>query len=549
MNLCSVLFAAAAALAPLAAQTAATTSPPHILVDTVGPDGWRIRFAPTNLGSLLESEQGRALWQPGTAPVLGWLRQGFGADTDFGPVQDRLLGYGGRIRVGVWLRQDESREPRPFAAAAVFEGDGRTDLGALAADLRQMQSGLDGDWGPQEFAGRSVTMLCHGEDRMTAPIVGEHHLLIVTSTGDDIAAALANATAWVGTCDGKAPAPTTPALRIQVATPELIALMRRAAGDDDEAATLQALGIDGLGPSLFQLSTAGPHVQCELAQAFAEAPRGLFAALFPGTTGVPALQRLLPSAPGSWKVGRFDLLALYDAAVAVAAANGIDEPEMRQDMREQLGVDLRDDLLAHVTDAMLLHGASFEDIDRLERTPWLLAFGLRDHAAFATSLETALAKAKPMLQREATVEHGNAKLWRYGNMFAYDLWLGVGDGLFVVAGGEDGEDRVKALFDAARAPAAAEAPALPPAIADLQRHLPPGLNGAAAGDLDSLAALPADLWWSLLREFVPVPRPQSTADTEQQREALRELLRQHHLDRLRSATGFAERTWRWRLYW
>ncbi len=36
--------------------------------DTVGPDGWRIRFAPTNLGSLLESEQGRALWQPGNAP-------------------------------------------------------------------------------------------------------------------------------------------------------------------------------------------------------------------------------------------------------------------------------------------------------------------------------------------------------------------------------------------------------------------------------------------------------------------------------------------------
>ena len=550
MRPCTSLLAASLAVLPLAAQTAATEPAPHVVVETVGPDGWRMRFAPTNLGSLLESEQGRALWQPGTAPVLGWLQQVFGGDVDFAPVQERLLGYAGRVRLGIWLQEGMLSRQGPFAMALVLEGDGRTALDALAADVRRLQEQVSGEWTELELAGTTHTVRQQGHDRMTAPIVGEHHLLCVAAAEDDLAEALVNARAWVGTCDGKPPRPNTPALRIDVHTPLLLELARAevaAGGDTEEWDTMQALGFACLADSWLELHTAGPHVQLELSQRFADAPRGLFAALFPTTPGLPALQHLLPDTRGSWKVGRFDLLALYDAIAAAAAVNDVEPEEMRAEIRAEMGVDLRDDLLAHLTDAVVLHAESFADLDRLERTPWSLAFGLRDAKAFGANLETALAKAKPMVTREATIEHGDAKLYRYGNLLGYDVWLAVGDRLFVLAGGADAEDRLTAMLDAARALPEGEEQGLPEDLAPVQRHLPPGLYGAAHGDLDSVVALPPYLWFGLLRGIEPMGSGDGW--NPEQQEAFRELLQAHGLNRVRTATGYAESIWRWRLFW
>ena len=53
--------------------------------------------------------------------------------------------------------------------------------------------------------------------------------------------------------------------------------------------------------------------------------------------------------------------------------------------------------------------------------------------------------------------------------------------------------------------------------------------------------------------FAPVVGAQpDSSDDEALRaevEALRALLKQHHLDTVRTATGSAENTWRWRFYW
>lgn len=534
-------------LAPLPAQTAATT-PPHVLVESVGPAGWRARFAPTNLGTLLASEQGRELWEPGMLPVIGWLQQTLGD----GP-HERVLGYGGRIRIAVWLQPGDLIEQRPFAAALVLEGDGHTDLQALAGDVQKLQTEAGGDWSDLDVGGLPLRVLAQGDDRMTAPVVGEHHLLCVAAAADDLATALANARAFVGTCDGKPPAPDTAALRVEMATPALLDLARAAHErnpDRSEWPTWRALGVECLGRSQWSLTTAGPRVLFEMAQTFADSPRGLFAALFRTTAGMPSLQRLLPDGRSSWKLGRFDALALYDAIVAACVANEVDVVAAQKEMRESMGVDLRDDLIAHLGDEVMLHGASFTDVDRLERAPWLLAFRLQDAAAFAASLETALANGKPMLTREATVEHGSAKLYRYGNMFRYDLWFAVGGDLFVIAGGELAEDRLTALFDAAAAPVGDAAPAMPPALTDVQRYLPAGTHGAAVGDLDSLAALPLGWWLGMVPEVVPFLGTRgAAADDPEAAERVRELLQRHQLDLLRTATGYAEHTWRWRVFW
>jgi hypothetical protein len=221
---------------------------------------------------------------------------------------------------------------------------------------------------------------------------------------------------------------------------------------------------------------------------------------------------------------------------------------MRREIRESMGVDLCDDLLAHTTDEMLLLGSPFEDVDRMREATWALAVRLKDGAAFATSLETALEHANPTLSREATVEHGRAKLHRYGNMFGYDLWFATGGNLFAMAGGAEAETKLKALFDADGAPAPDEAP-MPQGFAGLQRHLPPGCNGLAQGDLDSLAAIPVGWWLEIADEIAPMPDLRAAGGDPEQQQELRALLREHRLDVLRTATGYADRMWRWRVYW
>jgi len=559
MKLRHTLLAVSLLCAPLVAQTAATTTTaPHVLIESVGPDGWRMRFAPTNLGSLLDSQAGRALWEPNLTPVLGMWQQLVGDESQFAPVRERMLGYGGRIRLAVWLGEGDLDHQGVFSVVLVLEGDGRTDLQALAADVQQLQQQMEGDWGEQDVDGTELRVLTYGDEVMTAPIVGEHHVLCVAASKERLAAALGNARTLTADCTGKPPAPTSPALRVEVALPALVGMARATEANNGRGfggwTTWQALGVECLGRSTLTLTTAGPQVQFEVAQSFLGAPRGLFAAFFPPTATVPAMLSLLPKDRSSWKIGRFDLQALYTTIEQVAAANDVDLDDMRQEMRNEMGIDLQADLLAHTTDEVLFLGTPLRDVDRLADTGWALAFRLQDRAAFEKSLGIALGKAKPALSREATVEHGDAKLHRYGNMFGYDLWFAVGSDLFVLAGGGEAEARLTGLFDAAvaaaSAPADAAAPPMPPGLASLKRHLPPGLNGIASGDLDSLATIPAVWWLGMVREVVPFVDvdPGDGADEDQQQE-MRELLRKHQLDTLRTASGQAEGAWRWRLFW
>ncbi len=557
MNLRHPLLAICFVLTPLVAQTAATTAAaPHVLIESVGPDGWRMRFAPTNLGSLLDSQEGRALWQPNLMPVLGMWQHLVGDEAAFAPVQKRMLGYGGRIRLAVWLGEGDLGNQGVFSAALVLEGDGHTDLQALAADVQHLQQQMEGDWAEADVGGSKLRLLTHGSDTMTAPIVGEHHVLLAMASKDELAATLANARALAADATGKPPAPNTPAMRVEVALPALVGLARtqgEAKPDSDEWPTMKALGVECLGNSVLTLTTAGPHLQLELVQSFLSAPRGLFAAFFPETATVPALLQLLPKDRSSWRIGRFDLQALLAAIEQVAAANDVDLDDLHKNMREEMGIDLSADLLAHMTDEVVLLGSPLRDVDRLQETGWALAFRLRDRAAFEKSLDIALAHAKPMLSREATIEDGDTKLHRYGNMFGYDLWFAVGADLFVVAGGSEAEDRLKSLFQAEKGATPASETGelvLPKGLASLQRYLPPGLNGIASGDLDSLAAIPAAWWLGMLREVAPfVESPASGEPDPDQAQQMRDLLAKHQLDTLRTASGHAERTWRWRLFW
>lgn len=554
MQLPSCLLALSLCAATICGQTTVPAGVPHAVLETVGPDGWRMRLGPTNLGSLLESEKGRALWQQGALPILAFWQLMLGDEAAFAASKTRVLGYGGRIRLGLWVEQGKFSRQEWAHLAMVIEGDGRTDLGAMATDLRLLQERLaGGDWAKTEVGGTMLDLCTKGDGVMTAPLAETNCLFVVMASKENFSSALAEGRAFAATATGKAPPPNSEALRIQVDLPALVAMGSK--GSEKDAAMMQKLGLPSLGPCEFSVGTAGPHVRLELAQEFvAGAERGLFDAFLPATAGVPSLRHGVPAGPGSWKVGHFDFLALYLTIEKALATVNQTANQIRAEAKKELGVDIVDDLLAHLTDDVLLITSPVVQLDRPEDFTWTLSIRLRDEAAFGKNLLAMIAKSKPFLQREATQKVGEVEIHRYGSMFGYDVLMGVGNGVFVLAGGRDAERQVTAVLEAVKAlPTAGDPAAKNPGFDDLQRHLPPGCNGLAVGDIGSLVSVPARVWFEILDEFTPLRGlpglPHDGEDDPEQREAVIELLKAHGLATLRSATGFAERTWRWRLFW
>lgn len=533
-----------------ATPTVATTVPatPHFLLDTVGPDGWRTRLGPTNLGSLLASEQGKALWQPSVLPLLGQAKAMLGGDENGAAMEQRLLGHQGRIRIGVWLDLEARRSGDALAMVTLIEGDGRTDIASLANDLSSLLTmAIRGEEGTLELGGAQRAVRRDDGDTFVLPFVDGKHVVLAAGPEAMVPGVFAAMQKLGADATGKPPLPNTPALRVQLDLATLVANSIAKEGARD-AAMMKSLGLPSLGQLAMSIAAAGPHVQFELAQQFTSDERGLFAALLPATAGVPTAHGLVPAGAASWKVGRFDFHGLYRAAIAALA--GMQEQttgEMTEELRKDCGIDPDTELLAHATDEVVFWHGPLDEIDRIERTDWTLAVGLRDRDAFLKGLTTLLKHANPLLSRAETVTVDGVELHRYGS-FGYDVWLAVGSKNFVMAGGNGAQANVEALLRAAKADAT-EAPAAK-VLADLQRHLPPGCNSHARVELGGIAALPLQWWLLGLREFVPVVPPAGEeGDDDESRQRRRDLLKAHQLDVVRSATGYAERTWRWRLWW
>lgn len=531
---------------PLAAQ--ATTTPPQLVVETVGPDGWRTRLGPTNLGSLLASQQGHELWQPLVQPLLDGWQELVGAPV-FAAQRARVLGYGGRIRAAVWFDAGDRRANDGLSAVLVLEPDGRTDMAELAGDLAAFQDTALGAWQQEQVDGEAIVVRRADRKVMTKATLRDGKVLVALDSSDRLAEIVAAARWFVDAAGGKAVS-TSPALLVDLDVAQLLADARR---DGDDHRLLELLGVDSIARLQIGIGTAGPHVQLEIRQQFAGAPKGLFAAFFPPTAGVPTLQRAVPATAGSWRVGRFGFQALFDALLALTKSRQLPDAEnVREEIRNELGVDVGDDLIAHMTDEVLAFGSPLDAIDRPDDFTWAIAIALRDEPAFGKSLATMLRKAKPHLNRAATTTIHGVECHRYGNVLRYDLWFAVGRGAFLCAGGRDAEERLTQLLAGlAAAPKAADStgPA-EAALADVRRFLPPGMNAAARGDLDAMLGVPVALFDALragpLSIFGLDPLPE---DAPEQIERLRALLKVHQLDVLRTATGYEHGSWRWRLYW
>ena len=538
-----VLASLVAVACALPAQQAPTAVTPHLIIETVGPDGWRSRFGPTNFGVMLASEEGRRVWQPSVAPLLGMWAAVAGGEQAYKEASERLMGFGGSVRMAAFVNEDAAAN-----IALVFDPDGRSDLEAIAADLRGwLDAALPGEWREHQLAGGKVTLKRSGPDFVTAPIVSDGRLQLMAGDFEHIDNATGLA-AWLAARPATlaSPKPGSPALRVTLDLKQLIALSELA----DSPVIVKALGLDGLQQMTLALRAAGPRIEVDADIALDGEPRGIVRAFLPSSAGISGLTALLPARASAWKIGRFDLNALFEGIMGAIAADEGDQ-KVRDEIRRELGMDPGPDLLAHATDELLVVGSPLRDLDRVSEAGWMLTWRLRDDRKFGEGFDKMIASAKPFLSPSETVEVDDVRLRRYGNMLGYDLWMAVGNGVFVIAAGRDAEADATALLRKAKAATFAPATAPGDGFRGLDRHLPPGVNGVARAEIDELVGVPIDWWLELLPELLPLDlRPDVDVDTaEEQQEAMLALLRQHQLTTIRTATGFANDTWRWRLYW
>ena len=523
------------------AQDAVAPIAPQVLVETVGPDGWRTRLGPTNLGVLLASAEGRALWEPAVAPLLGMWTSIAGGPQAYRDASERLFGFSGVVRVAWSMNQ------RGNASFAVLvDSDRRTDLEAITADLRSViDATMPGQWRPKVIAGEQVMVRERTGSFLSSPRVDGGQLSMLGGETDDPAQA-AGLRAWLTARPTTLtePRPGSPAARVTIDLQRAMELE----ADESLQPMMTVLGIDALRRLVLTVSAAGPHLQVGADVEIEGAPRGVVRAFMPPSVGISRLVSLLPGATSVTKVGRFDPRALVTSVLDLAEA---EFGSAREDAADRLGLELDDDLFAHATDELLVLGQPLQDFDRVREATWGLAWRLRDEAKFRAGFQKVTKQIKGFLLPAETVAVDGVELRRYGNLLGYDVWMAVGNGLWVVTAGRDAEEEATALLQKAAGRQWSPVTTPPRDFDDLARYLPAGCNGVARADLAGIADMPIDWWLEAVPDLLPRDlRPQVDEDlAEDQREAVRALLIANRLAVLRTATGTSDGTWRWRLFW
>lgn len=553
-SLALALAATAQTVPPPAPADALAATAPHVRIATLGPHGWRVRLGPTNVGSLLASDLATGVWRSYADALTAATNAQFDTLAAFEAARDRFLGYEGAIQISLWF-SDDAQNDGIRAISIVCEPDGRTDLTAMAADLRRLFDQVGDGWRSAQVAGADVELqLAPSGVHAMAPMLRNGCLVFAGGPRAALDGIVGAAMTAAAQATGKKPSPKQPPLAVDADAQALLARLFGVDPGDDWA---KVLDLGCVQRATLQLSNAGPHLQMELALRFGGDPVGLMAALTPPRSRPPALLRALPAGAPTWRLGHFDFGAMWRTVLAVAAADDDATVEAtRAEIAKEVGVDLGARLFDLLGDEVLVVTQPVDDPDRIARATWAVAVSAKDGPALALGVAAVLDAGKPHVTRQETTTIQGVEASRYGNMFGYPVWIGVGKRALYLAGGSDAQDELAALIAAAEAEPAADAPppeaAILPRFDGVQRALPAGLSGASRYDLahgSLLVAAAMDAWFGLpfgLGDADAADDPQARAEAH---DRWLTLLREHQLATVRTATGFAEATWRLRVYW
>ena len=543
------------AAAPTAPAATDTVAAPDLRITTLGPQGWRIRLGPTNVGLLLDSDAGRAVWGGYAEAMATAVGRVFAAETNWLAAQQRFLDYDGTIHVAAWFDEDGGASFGLRAAWLVAEGDGHTDMTKLAADLRVLQEQTPGEWVDRTVGGANLLVRESPWTRMSEASVKNGHLVVAVtrSQTESLEALHRAADAMLAKATPNRTATQRPPLVVSWAPQAMLGALGISPDGPD---VWKLSGADGLREVTTTITSAGPHIVMEAAARFADAPTGLFAALTAPRAALPQLVRALPAGAPTFRVGHFDFAAMWDFVVAAAAADSRTTTEaMTKEIAQGVGVDLGDGFFRLLGDEVLVTTRPVDDPDRPAKATWALAIGLKDGVRFAPALQALLDALKPNVTRLDTETIAGVACSRYGNVLNYPLWLGAGARGFYLAGGSEAAEELATLVAAVEAaPTSVTGPtAIDAAFDGLRRTLPAGMSGASRYDLQHGSVV----YDALFEGFGGFLLGNPFVDGEElDREAMAAAkdawiarLRANNLATLRTATGYADRTWRFRLYW
>ena len=520
--------------APAESKPATATIAPLFTLELRGPATMVNQLRPTNLGTMLSSAKGEALWRDAVAGFTSEWQKLHGDDATFAAARNRVLAYAGRVRVAAWVAPAaDARRVEPESVAAIFDADGKTDLAALGKDIaRWIGRGKQGKVEDGKLGELAVQLVQDELGTFATGLLPDGRLLVVGSEKPDAATA-AVARCQAAFLPNQAAKPSDPLIVLRIDLQQAVAgQMRR----DREMAPL---GFGSLRQFEMLLQPRGPRVQVEMNVGFV-GPRGMFAAFFPEHAGIPALFGWAPQSSLAVKVGRFDLQPLWDAAMAMLKEMNRDGEDASERAREFFGVDVAKDLLPHITDEILLcWDPGKPTAQRHPDIPVLAVMRLKDAKAATKALSTMLDK----------VGIGSVEVdgvWRTkDNGFGRWVDLAVrGDQLLVSF--DDG-DRSAADGFLAHQPTAAE---LPAAVKELEKAMPPGCNGAGIVDVHTALRDHVGLFFDIVGDLAfGLPPLPDNATTREALVALAPALAEHHLDRVITLSGTKDGRWVFRVLW
>ncbi len=451
-----------------------------------GPAKMAEAFAGTNFHDLLTSKEFGDAW----APVTQAIQQGIEAmkgQAPFDPqaVYDATLRYAGRVEMTVGFEL-EDEEPKVWVALALG-GDGHTDLPGACKEVERLALDSGAPFTERSIGGHKwLTQHLGSEGFVTLPrMVGER--VVVLGGTDNADAALATFFPSQAPADTRRETPI--ALTVDVGA--ALDLIERAVDIENGegkvfADVMDAVGFGNVEELWVDIGRARRFLDMSMAVTSSGPRQGFLAMIMPNDARLPATGRLVQQSP-SWSVAPIDLgilMPMLEKVMSVVPDAPMTLADIEAAAVENIGVRLREDLLAHLGGAILTAADDTvpedgSDLGALTST----CFGLelKDGVAFGRSVET-------MLERAGVLEMRKSEKYRDTDVHRVTLpavgiklhWA-ITDRLFLLGIGDGGRARLGEILDAAAAAARGEtAPSLPKAVRDRLEVVPQGYGGLGA---------------------------------------------------------------------
>ncbi|GAB4161677.1 MAG: hypothetical protein Fur0037_28260 [Planctomycetota bacterium] len=491
----------------------------HLAV--AGPAAQRARLGPTNLGTMLASEEAAEILAGYTGSFAREVRALRGDDDALDREPRRWLDYAGTVHLVAWVEQKEDAlHLARWSAALIVEADQTSGLRKMAADIAswkgRLERGMERSW-------RSMAL---GDT-----LIEDGRLLVVLAEDADRRAATARAR-------GFRPAALGPreALSLEIDLQAALGLLRDRGPERGLASALLGGGTE---KAVLQIGASGPRVRLELSLRFRTEDRGLAEGLFPIASGVPDMAYLIPPSAAASMVGRTDPSRLLEACVAgIAEVLDEDAGAVRDLLRDRCGCDPGTDLLAKVGDETLAIFFDSESAGRSLLDQVCLVLSLRDEKGLIEAAGEWMRRVGIL----ASVDDDGV-LWAETEKFG-GTHVAIGLGHLCIAFGPDAVSHLNDVLDAAFRGGQTRL------LTEAPPEAPPGWNGQGTIDAERLLA------GHLATALAVLPRHLGYLGEWASRDSIaREvgrwlpMLRRHRLNLAETLAGTTEESWCFLVLW